>query len=57
MKHHKTPVEYDLEKYERELSTLEHIRDYVQVKIDIAKGHIDMCKHVIDEREEKSVSN
>ena len=51
MKHHKTPVEYDLEKYERELSTLEHIRDYVQVKIDIAKDHIATCKKIIDERD------
>lgn len=31
----KTSIKYDLGKYNQELLTLEHIRDYVQRKIDI----------------------
>lgn len=44
----KTKPEYELEKYEHELSTLEHVRDYVQMKIDIVTDKIKECRHVLE---------
>lgn len=42
------PLERDIEKYEHELSTLEHIRDYIQIKIDIVLEKIKECKHMLE---------
>lgn len=48
----KPKLQYDLEKYEHELSTLEHIRDYIQMKIDIVLEKIEFCKKMLDKDED-----
>lgn len=43
----------NLEKYEHELSTLEHIRDYVLMKMKIARDKVAECKMILGKLEGK----
>lgn len=47
----KTPLEYEIEKYEHEISSFEWLRDIISNRIEKIKEKLETCRHLMKQRE------